>query len=406
MRERRHGHGFHVVREHEVAALEGRVGPGELEERERPPRRGAERHAMVGAGSLHEVDDVTLGHPRHVDILQALLHGEQVRAREHGGDGHGIFPAAPAPGEDLHLLLGIRVAHGQAHQEAVELGFGQRIRAFQLDRVLGGDHEEWRLEGEALAFDGDLRLLHRLQQRALRLGRGPVDLVGEEQVGEDRTSAELEPRLALVVEEAARDVAGQEVGRELDALEAEIERLGDEPGDERLGEAGVVLDENVAVGEDTGQDLLEHVRLADDHLAERGEDLLAAVGHGVELHAPLSISVTRRASALIEGPRRRRPGPSGGRERSVPASAESRGQRILSKYRRLRMPWVTSSRSARKRASSAGAAAGGGGASRGEGGAASMALRARRSKRTHPAITIAAHARRTATGCHGGESAR
>ncbi len=249
-----------------------------------------------------------------------------------------LAPAAPA-GEDLHFFLGIRIAHAEAHQEAVELRLGQRVRALELDRVLRGDHEEWRLEREALALDGDLRLLHRLEQRALRLGRGPVDLVGEEQVGEDGAAAELEPPLALVEEEAAGDVAGQEIGRELDALEAEIERLGDEPGDERLGQARVVLDEDVAIGEDAREDVLEHVRLADDDLAERGEDVLAAVGDGVELHGRFSISATSSSIARSEGPRRRMPRRSAGRGSiSVPASARRRGQRITSKYRRLRVP--------------------------------------------------------------------
>ena len=40
--------------------------------------------------------------------------------------------------------------------------------------------------------DGDAVLLHRLEQRALRLRRGAVDLVGEDDVREDRALAELE----------------------------------------------------------------------------------------------------------------------------------------------------------------------------------------------------------------------
>ena len=36
----------------------------------------------------------------------------------------------------------------------------------------------------ALLADGDLALLHHLEQRRLHLGRGPVDLVGEQEVAE------------------------------------------------------------------------------------------------------------------------------------------------------------------------------------------------------------------------------
>ena len=40
-----------------------------------------------------------------------------------------------------------------------------------------------------LAAGGDLALLHRFEQRGLRLGRRAVDLVGQHDVGEDRAAA-------------------------------------------------------------------------------------------------------------------------------------------------------------------------------------------------------------------------
>jgi hypothetical protein len=80
--------------------------------------------------------------------------------------------------------------------EAVELGLGQRVGALLLDRVLRGEHEERLRQLVRRAAGGDLALLHRLEQRGLRLGRGPVDLVGEHDVGEDRPALELEEPLA------------------------------------------------------------------------------------------------------------------------------------------------------------------------------------------------------------------
>ena len=44
------------------------------------------------------------------------------------------------------------------------------------------------------AADGDRVLLHRLEQGRLRLGRGPVDLVGQDDLREDRPALELEDR--------------------------------------------------------------------------------------------------------------------------------------------------------------------------------------------------------------------
>ena len=72
-----------------------------------------------------------------------------------------------------------------------------------------------------LAGDGDLLLLHRLEQRRLRLRRGAVDLVGQQQVGEDRSGLEAELALAVLLDKDVRadDVGGHQVRRELDAVE-------------------------------------------------------------------------------------------------------------------------------------------------------------------------------------------
>jgi hypothetical protein len=89
-----------------------------------------------------------------------------------------------------------------------------------LDRVLGGEHEERPLPAAGLALTRHLALLHRLEQRGLRLRWGAVDLVGEE-IREDRARAELEVGGALVEDRRAGDVGRHQVGRELDAPEAE-----------------------------------------------------------------------------------------------------------------------------------------------------------------------------------------
>jgi hypothetical protein len=79
------------------------------------------------------------------------------------------------------------------HQEAVQLRFGQRERAFLLDRVLGGHHQEQRRQRIGLpAHRRDLALAHRLQQRRLHLGRRAVDLVGQQDRVEDRAGLEFE----------------------------------------------------------------------------------------------------------------------------------------------------------------------------------------------------------------------
>ena len=86
--------------------------------------------------------------------------------------------------EDFALLVP-RDRSLQLQHEAVHLGFGQRIGALLLDGVLRGEDQE-RPPAEGGVADGHLPLLHGLKQRALHLGRGPVDFVGQDDVREDR----------------------------------------------------------------------------------------------------------------------------------------------------------------------------------------------------------------------------
>jgi hypothetical protein len=96
-----------------------------------------------------------------------------------------------------------------------------------------------------LAVDRDLPLLHRLQERRLRLRRRPVDLVREQDLREHRAGAELELARLLVERAHAGDVGRQQVRRELDAAEGAVEGASERLGEHRLAHAGHVLDEEV-----------------------------------------------------------------------------------------------------------------------------------------------------------------
>ena len=115
-------------------------------------------------------------------------------------------------------------------------------------------------------------LAHGLEERGLGLRRRAVDLVGQQQLGEDRAWAEDHLGVALVVQRRADHVAGQQVGGELDAREVEAEHLGERPGDERLAEAGQVLEQDVAAGQDADEDQLQGAPSADDRRLELVED--------------------------------------------------------------------------------------------------------------------------------------
>ena len=55
----------------------------------------------------------------------------------------------------------------------------------------------------------------------------------------------------------ADEIGGQEVGRELDAVEASADGRGERADRQRLGEAGHALEQHVAVGEEADEQALE-----------------------------------------------------------------------------------------------------------------------------------------------------
>jgi len=98
-----------------------------------------------------------------------------------------------------------------------------------LDGILRRDDEERVRKLARLTADRDLFLAHRFQQGGLGLGRRAVDLVGQHHVREDRSLLELELAGLLVVDVGAGDVGRQQIGRELNPLELEVERRREGP---------------------------------------------------------------------------------------------------------------------------------------------------------------------------------
>jgi hypothetical protein len=196
----------------------------------------------------------------------------------------------PAPGGLLHdgffFRLG-RVANSQLEHEAVELRLGQRVGAFLLDGVLGGEDEERLGQVVRGSADGYLVLLHGLEQRRLGLGWRPVDLVGQHYVGEDGAVHEPEGPLAaaqiLFDDLRAGDVAGHQVGGELDAVEAQIQRRGHGRDHEGLGQARYPDQEGVPAGQDRRDDAVDRLFLPHDALGHLATEVLDRMAQALEL---------------------------------------------------------------------------------------------------------------------------
>ena len=145
-------------------------------------------------------------------------------------------------GQHRKLRLTRRIAHDGLEQEPVELRLGQRVGAFMFDRILRREHRKQRIERARNAIGRDLSLRHRFKQRGLRFGRRTINLIAQQQVGEDRSRLKLKAARCIAQHGNTRQVAGHEVGRELHARKPHSECAGERAHQQCLGRAGYALD--------------------------------------------------------------------------------------------------------------------------------------------------------------------
>jgi hypothetical protein len=146
-------------------------------------------------------------------------------------------------------------------------------------------------------------LLHRLEQRRLRLRRGAVDFVCEDHLREDRPGVELEAARFALVDRHADDVGGQHVARELDALELQAQRAGEHVRERGLANAGQVFDQQVAAREQAGEREAHLSFLAEDdaagrvdHALDRAAREVLRLKFGLQQHATIVLDALRSFS--------------------------------------------------------------------------------------------------------------
>src|SRR5215470_5589660 len=149
--------------------------------------------------------------------------------------------------------------------------------------------------------DGDLAVVHGFKQRGLRFGRGAVDLVGEQDVGEDRAALEFELLLDGGVDRDAEHVGGQHVAGELNALETAVKGAGERLAESRFADAGDAFDEQVPAREDRDQGKTDDVIFAADHVAQGCFELDRAIsgcGCSFRRHAKSDSTMWPRGRAV------------------------------------------------------------------------------------------------------------
>ena len=255
---------FEVVRDNVGAAAKGCQGlAGPIQSKHRAGAA-AELDLGVGAGGVNEFDDIVFDIGVDSNILSEFLERDKLFRGDDGlklVDNGGLTEAL----EDDVVVFLRRVAKFDLDEEAVDLGLGERESALELDGILGSEDDEGAGEESGIAFDGNLTFLHGLEEGGLGAWGGAVNLVGEQDLGEDGAGAELELAGFLVIEVGAGDIGGEEVGGRLDAAKGTAERLGDRPGEHSLADAGDILEKDMTLAEDSNENELDGRRLADDN---------------------------------------------------------------------------------------------------------------------------------------------
>ena len=160
------------------------------------------------------------------------------------------------------------IADHHFEHEAVELGFGQRIGAFLLDRVLRGQYHKGARQVVGVAVERYAALLHYFEQGGLGFGRGAVDFVGEQQMGKHRALSQLETAVLRIVAIVAGHVGRHQVGRELDATEFSGEGLRQRAHEQGFTGTRHAFEQNVAAGEEYGEYFVHHLLLADEYFVQ------------------------------------------------------------------------------------------------------------------------------------------
>ena len=113
-----------------------------------------------------------------------------------------------------------------------------------------------------------LSFFHRLEQSGLCLWRCAIDFVSKQDVGEDRTTPQIESGVRDIENVCAGNVRRHEIGRELNSTKAGVDDARECFDSQRLGCTRNTFDERVAFREQSDQDLFDRVVLADDDFCQ------------------------------------------------------------------------------------------------------------------------------------------
>ena len=92
-----------------------------------------------------------------------------------------------------------------------------------LHRILRRYYQKRLRQRQCSSINGNLRFVHRFQQRGLRSRRRSVDFVGQHHIREYRTMPKLKITRFGIVDAHAQDITRKKIAGELDPLKASSE---------------------------------------------------------------------------------------------------------------------------------------------------------------------------------------
>jgi len=112
--------------------------------------------------------------------------------------------------------------------------------------------------------------LHRFEQSGLRARRGAIDFVGENDLRHERTRAIFKLLRLLIIHRQPGDIAGQQIGRELNPAKRATERTRERFGERRLADTWDIFKEDVPFAQERDEREIDDLAFADDDLANIG----------------------------------------------------------------------------------------------------------------------------------------
>ena len=230
---------------------------------------------------------MTCGRDRHRP--GESLHLDDLGGRADLGGCHALGAGRPIHDRDQVLLR--REGHHDLEEETVQLGLGQGIGPLHLDRVLGRQDEERRVQREALAGHGDLVLLHRLEQADWVLGVARLISSASTRFAKMGPGWNLKTRwpsssMRMLVPVMS---AGIRSGVNWMRLKVQSMTSRDRSHEQRLAQTRDALEQDMRVREQAGQRLADQLALADDDAADLALDGLSALGEGLRSKAGIGV---------------------------------------------------------------------------------------------------------------------